>query len=91
MINEIKEIPIEALQPFKMHSGQTYEGERLQQMMDSIKRLGLMYPMLVRLIENGKYEIICGHYYKCRCILKGRIIILRNCRAEKYRPAALIN
>lgn len=61
MDREIKEIRIESLQPFKMHSGQTYEGERLQQMMDSIKRSGLMSPIIVRFIENDKYEIICGH------------------------------
>lgn len=61
MDREIKEIRIESLQPFHLHSGQTYEGERLQQMMDSIKRSGLMYPIIARLVENGKYEIICGH------------------------------
>lgn len=61
MNKEVKEIRIESLQPFKMHSGQTYEGERLQQMMNSIRRSGLMNPIIVRLVESDKYEIICGH------------------------------
>lgn len=38
-----------------------YEGERLQQLMDSIENVGLMSPVIVRPIDNGKYEIICGH------------------------------
>lgn len=57
----IKEIGLELLVPFKMHSGQMYEGERLRQMMDSIKQSGLINPIIVRPVDTGKYEIICGH------------------------------
>lgn len=59
--SEIKEISLEHMVPFKYHSGRMYEGERLQQLMDSIKNVGLMSPVIVRPIDNGKYEIICGH------------------------------
>lgn len=57
----IKEIGLELLVPFKMHSGQMYEGERLQQMINSIKQSGLINPIIVRPVDTGKYEIICGH------------------------------
>lgn len=57
----IKEIGLELLVPFKMHSGQMYEGKRLRQMMDSIKQSGLINPIIVRPVDTGKYEIICGH------------------------------
>lgn len=61
MEEENREIRIELLVPFKAYSGQTYEGERLQQMMDSIRRSGLITPIIVRPVDSGKYEIICGH------------------------------
>ena len=59
--SETKEIQLELLIPFKLHSGQTYEGRRLQQMMDSIQNLGLISPIIVRPADSSKYEIICGH------------------------------
>ena len=61
MDSEIKEVRLEDMVPFKYHSGRMYEGERLQQLMDSIKNVGLMNPVIVRPADNGKYEIICGH------------------------------
>ena len=59
--DETKELKIEALVSFSMCPFQTYEDARLEQLMDSIERLGLMTPIIVRPVDNGKYEIICGH------------------------------
>ena len=59
--SEIREIKIKDLLPFRNYSSQTYHGERLEQLMDSIERLGQMYPIIVRPVDNKKYEIICGH------------------------------
>ncbi len=61
MKNEIKEIPIEALQSFRENSGRTYEGERLLQFMRSIEKNGLLNPIIVRPVDKDQYEIICGH------------------------------
>ena len=61
MDREIKEIRLEDIVSFKCHSGRTYEGERLQQLMDSIKEIGLLSPIIVRPIDDWKYEVICGH------------------------------
>jgi len=57
----IDEIRVEALIPFSLRPSPTYMGERLEQLMSSIERVGLMYPIIVRPTEDGKYEIICGH------------------------------
>lgn len=59
--NEVKEVNIRDLIPFRIQSSRTYEGERLEQLMNSIERVGLMNPITVRPVDNGKYEIICGH------------------------------
>lgn len=61
MKSEMKEIPLDFLQPFREHSGRTYEGERLQQFMRSIEKNGLLNPIIVRSAGNNQYEIICGH------------------------------
>lgn len=61
MDSEIKDIRLDDVVPFKCHCGKMYEGERLQQLMNSIENVGLMSPIIVRPADNGKYEIICGH------------------------------
>ena len=59
--NILIEIRLEDLVPFSIQLSQTYHGERLEQLMESIRRVGLMNPIIVRPVNNGKYEIICGH------------------------------
>lgn len=59
--SEIIEIKLEDLVPFSLQISQTYQGKRLEQLMDSIRRVGLMNPIIVRPINDGKYEILCGH------------------------------
>ena len=60
-LQEIKEIHLDDLIPFQLQSSQAYEGDRLNQLVSSIERVGLMSPIIVRSVDNGKYEIICGH------------------------------
>lgn len=60
-MSEIKEVRIGDLIPFQLQSSQTYHGERLEQLASSINNVGLMTPIIVRPVEGGKYEIICGH------------------------------
>lgn len=60
-LRETKEIRLDDLIPFQLRSSQSYEGARLEQLMSSIKRLGLQSPITVRPTDDGRYEIICGH------------------------------
>ena len=48
--------------------------------MDSIERLGLMTPIIVRPVDNGKYEIICGHNRTKAMKALGYIVIRANVR-----------
>ena len=48
MDREVRKVRIDSLIPFKYHSGQTITSERLQMMMDSIQRSGLLNPIIVR-------------------------------------------
>lgn len=59
---ERREVRLDDLIPFQLRpSSQTYQGERLEQLVSSIDRVGLMNAIIVRPIDGGKYEIICGH------------------------------
>lgn len=43
-------------QPFKM-----YDEDKKEEMMESIRINGIMQPLIVRPIDNGKYQILAGH------------------------------
>lgn len=58
---EVREVNLADLISFKGNQFQTYEGDRLNQLMESIERVGLLHPIIVRPVTDGKYEIICGH------------------------------
>ncbi len=55
------EMQLEKLIPFEGHPFKMYQGERLQGLVDSIKELGIILPVVVRPINNGNYEILSGH------------------------------
>jgi ParB family chromosome partitioning protein len=57
----IMEIPISELFPFANHPFKLYEGERLADMVESIKENGIIIPIIARNIDDEKYEILSGH------------------------------
>lgn len=60
--NAIKqEADINLLVPYRRHPFKLYEDERLHRMIESIKRYGILSPIIVRQIEDNKYEILSGH------------------------------
>lgn len=62
--NEVQEMRIDDLVPFKCRSHKTCEGERLEQLMNDIEKSGQLHPIIVRPVRDGKYrryEIISGH------------------------------
>ena len=57
----VTEIEITKLSPFANHPFKLYEGERLNDMVTSIKELGVILPVVVRPKDNDNYEILSGH------------------------------
>src|SRR5690554_1274394 len=57
----VTEIELSKLKPFKNHPFKLYEGERLNDMVESIKEHGVITPLIVRPLNDGKYEILSGH------------------------------
>lgn len=53
-------LKMDDLVPFKNHPFKLYEGQRLSDMVESIKHHGVIVPIVVRKI-NDKFEILSGH------------------------------
>lgn len=56
----IASIEIEKLSPFKIHPFRLYEGERLEDMVASVKANGVLVPIIVRKVDEI-FEILAGH------------------------------
>ena len=56
-----KNINIDRFVDFKDHPFKPYEGQRFQDMVESIKANGVILPIIVRQIADDKYEILSGH------------------------------
>ena len=60
----IFDIPLSDIQSFPDHPYKVLDDERMTELVDSIKDHGLLQPVLVRPIENNKYEMVSGHRRK---------------------------
>lgn len=60
--NGVRQIDIESLVPYKSHCFALYKGERLDDMVRSIEKNGIIVPIIVKTIPNSnKFEILSGH------------------------------
>ena len=58
--NGVEEIAIDKIKAFHSHPFHLYEGERLQDMVESVKEHGVLSPVIV-LKTDGGYEMLSGH------------------------------
>lgn len=56
----IMEIPLEYIEANPFQPRSSFNDELLEELADSIKTLGLIQPITVRLVENNHYQIISG-------------------------------
>lgn len=68
--NSIKQIPCEMLKPYHNHKFEMYTGERLEDMVASIKENGVLSPIVVQPTADG-YEILIGHNRWNACKIAG--------------------
>lgn len=60
-VKSVTKVDINNLIPFSKHPFKLYEGARLNDMVRSVKELGVLTPILVRDRKDGTYEILSGH------------------------------
>lgn len=70
-LSRIRDIPISEIDEFPDHPFKVLMNEDMEQLVESIKRNGVMTPATVRLKEDGRYELISGHRRKKACELAG--------------------
>ena len=62
MKNAVQNIDIDKLVPYKNHCFRLYEGERLDDMVRSVRNYGIMIPVIVRNVPGSDtFEILSGH------------------------------
>ena len=70
-LSKIRDIPISEIDEFPDHPFKVLIDEDMEQLVESIKRNGVMIPATVRLKEDGRYELISGHRRRKACELAG--------------------
>lgn len=73
--NQLKQIPLDMLVPYHNHKFKLYEGERLTDMVSSIKENGVLTPIIVRNKGGEHYEILAGHNRANAARLAGLTVI----------------
>lgn len=68
--NGLQYLPLDAVKPFHDHPFRMYEGERLEDMVQSIREHGVLNPVIVRKQKDG-YEMLSGHNRQRAAMLAG--------------------
>ena len=58
-LSKIRDIPLSEIDEFPDHPFKVLMDEDMEQLVESVKRNGVMTPATVRLKEDGRYELIC--------------------------------
>ena len=58
---QVQQIPIEELFPFKEHPFKVLDDEAMQRTVESVAQYGILAPLIARPRPEGGYEIISGH------------------------------
>ena len=78
---QIQQIPITELHPFKNHPFKVLDDEAMQRTVESVAQFGVLAPLIARPREEGGYEIISGHRRQHAAQLAGLTtlpVIVRN-------------
>jgi ParB/RepB/Spo0J family partition protein len=57
---EVKKIPVEKVKTGNFRVRTSFDEEKMQMLEESIRRQGLLYPIVVKPLKDGNYELIAG-------------------------------
>lgn len=63
-MEKITKIEINKIDGFRQHPFRVEIDNDMNELVESIKLIGLLYPIIVRHKENNKYELLSGHRIK---------------------------
>ncbi len=58
---QVQQIAVSEIRPFKNHPFKVLDDELMQQTVDSIKEVGVLNPTIIRPLPEGGYEMVAGH------------------------------
>ena len=64
MRKDVEILPIKDLVDFEAQPFKVVDDEAMQELADSVRTVGVLVPIIVRQMKDGKYEIISGHRRK---------------------------
>lgn len=67
----IRNIAIALIDPFPNHPYKVKDDESMEQLVESIEKRGVITPAVVRLKEDGRFELVSGHRRKRACEILG--------------------
>ena len=70
-LERVKNIPLDELHPFKNHPFKILNNEEMERMIESIRKVGAITPVLARPLPDGGYELISGHRRLAACQVLG--------------------
>ena len=66
-LERVRNIPLAELHPFKGHPFKVQNNEEMQRMIESIRKVSAITPVLARPLPDGGYELISGHRQLAAC------------------------
>jgi len=75
-MDEVKLIPINLILPDKNQPRKKFNEDKLRELAESIKQHGLLEPIIVTPLKNGKYQLVCGERRLRACKLAGLTTVL---------------
>ena len=70
-LEKVQNIPLAELHPFKDHPFKILNNEEMERMIESIRKVGAITPVLARPMPDGGYELISGHRRLAACQVLG--------------------
>ena len=68
----IQQVPLEELHPFKNHPFRVLDDEKMAETVDSVREFGVLVPAIARPRPEGGYELIAGHRRHRASVLAGK-------------------
>ena len=70
-LSKIRDIPLEMIDDFPDHPFKVKDDEDMMHLVESVIEHGILVPAILRMKDDGRYELIAGHRRKRACQLAG--------------------
>ena len=89
-LSKIRDIPLIEIDDFPEHPFKVRDDEDMIQLVESVKKRGVITPATVRQKEDGRYELVSGHRRKRACdeVMRGNLKIVKTSSDGKVKGFA---